>query len=196
MTFSLRSILVVIAVVGVWLGAIMSNSLWCVELAAAATNLMFFLSLALAIWQRTPEQRAFWTGFCVLGLANLVLANYFGAYQQTSYRIASAFAAEQPQPMPNVSWTTAGPAGYVGGSGVVFAPQAVPWSGYGGSTYTPYTVLAAGMPVGPHYAIQAAVAPVLSLILACVGGWVTLWAARNKGATAAGSEPSAKTSTE
>lgn len=183
MTFSLRSILLLIAVVAVWLGALMSGSPAAIELAAVATNLSFFVALAMAIWHRSPEQRAFWTGFCVLGIANLVLANHFAAYQQTGYQLATAIVGEQAS--TSFGWTSYPPLN-VTGSGTLVSQPFINVSGFGGqpgsSTWLPTPTIA---PFGPHEAIRAAFAPIVSLILACAGGWFTFWIARSK------SEPNA-----
>ncbi|WP_254511657.1 hypothetical protein [Anatilimnocola floriformis] len=106
MTFSIRTFLIVIAILACWLGAMVSTSLVIVELVASATLLLMLLALPLAIWEPRAELRAFWTGFFVLSLGSILLSSYLGGYQQTSQAIAVAILG-QPTPVqypqPNFS---------------------------------------------------------------------------------------------
>jgi hypothetical protein len=178
MTFSLRSILFVIAVVGVWLGAILSQSTLAVELAAAATNLFLLLSVALAIWHPQADQRKFWTGFCLLGLGSFVLGHYFSAYETTKIQIANIVASATPQPAysgPPVSGTVPpnyyAPPAYAGGY-ITYNPAYVSSGGAGFSGYVPN--------IQQQQIIFFSVTPIISLLAACAGGWLTLWIARPK----------------
>lgn len=99
MTFSIRTFLVVIAILSVWLGALVSKSPLLVELAAGGTVLLILLSLALAIWEPRPLQRAFWTGFFALAFGNLLYNGFFHSYQQTSNQVAQAIMGNNPQPI-------------------------------------------------------------------------------------------------
>lgn len=98
MTFSIRTFLIVIAVLSVWLGALVSRSPLFVELAAGGTVLLILLSLALAIWEPRPLLRAFWTGFFALGFGNLLYNGVFNSYQQTSNQVAQVIMGNQQQP--------------------------------------------------------------------------------------------------
>lgn len=96
MTFSIRTFLVVIAILSVWLGALVSKSPLLVELAASGTVLLILLSLALAIWEPRPLLRAFWTGFFALAFGNLLYNGFFSSYQQTSSQVAQAIMGTAP----------------------------------------------------------------------------------------------------
>lgn len=96
MTFSIRTFLIVIAVLSVWLGALVSKSPLLVELATSATVLLILLSLALAIWEPRPLQRAFWTGFFALAFGNLIYNGFFNPYQQMSNQVAQAIMGKAP----------------------------------------------------------------------------------------------------
>ena len=98
MTFSIRTFLIVIAILACWLGAMVSSSLVLVELVGSATLLLILLTLPLAIWEPRAELRAFWTGFFVLSFGSFFLSSYAGIYQQTSQAIAIAILSE-PKPV-------------------------------------------------------------------------------------------------
>jgi len=177
MTFSLRSSLVVTSIVACWLGALVSKSPMLMELVASATALLIFLTLAFAIWDSRPEQRAFWTGFFTLAVGNLILAQYFDAYQQTGNEVATRIMGQ-----PNTG--TGGPYTPV--------PSLTP-GGYSGPSVSFYqtppnpmgpTNIAIQMPVnsGDYYqqlnSIRMAVPYLLSLLAGVIGGWSTLWISR------------------
>ena len=118
MTFSIRTFLIVIAVLSVWLGALVSRSPLFVELAAGGTVLLILLSLALAIWEPRPLLRAFWTGFFALAFGNLLYNGFFHSYQRTSNQVAQVI-------MGNYQPPTYGPGPYTPGSmpnGVISFP--------------------------------------------------------------------------
>jgi hypothetical protein len=173
MTFSLRSILLVIAIVGIWLGAILSKSPLAVELATVGTNLFLLVSVALAIWHPQMEQRKFWTGFCLAGLGNFVLAHHFSAYRTSSYVIAAAVLGDpngwQSYP-PQSAMTVWAP------STTFVSPPNAPINSYV-QTYDPY---AAVFYTQSYQAVGAGVVSIFSLLAACIGGWLTLWIAREK----------------
>lgn len=98
MTFSIRTFLVVIAVLSVWLGALVSKSPLLVELAAAGTVLLILLALALAIWEPRPLQRAFWTGFFALAFGSLLYNGFFSSYQKISNQVAQVIMGNYQLP--------------------------------------------------------------------------------------------------
>jgi hypothetical protein len=194
MTFSLRTFLIVIAILACWLGAMVSQLPLFVELVANATALLILLTLALAIWEPRTEWRAFWTGFFVLAFGNMLLTQYFNAYQQTGHEVANLILGV---PQPSAPQTSGfNPPTYL-------PPQPVPpsnllappadarpsleveerfyqppynsgWSSYpatGSYTFTP---------VGSEYyqrhtAIRTAVPNLISLLAGVIGGWLTMW---------------------
>jgi len=111
MNFSIRTGLVIVSIVAVMLGAVVSKSPLMLELVSNLVRLGICLTLALAIWDSVPARRAFWTGFFVLSFGNLILASYFGAYQQSSDELASLIMG-QPQ----------------AGSVFPYNPYASPWA--------------------------------------------------------------------
>jgi hypothetical protein len=202
MTFSIRTCLFVMAVMAVWLGALVSKSPLMVELVTSFSVLLIVVTLPFAIWDRQPEQRAYWTGFFVLGFGNLVLSSYWGGYQRTGYQLAQLVVGAPPA-------QTAGPypPGYPGTyyppaistvpgfspspaisppatteedadtapSVRFYQPAAMPQVVY--TTTSPY---APQMPASQEYyqqqaAIQGAVPTMLSLLVASIGGWLTVW---------------------
>jgi hypothetical protein len=177
MTFSIRSFLLLIALLAFWLGAFVSKSPLMMELATSGTVLLILLTLAFAIWDRRPEQRAFWTGCFVLGFGNLVLASYWGGYQRTSYQVAQLIVGSQPAQSVAVGYTS--PAV---GSGFMMPPPTAPMVTYyqptnSGAIAQSYAIQ---MPVSQEYyqqqeAIRGAVPTLLSLMFAGLGGWMTVW---------------------
>lgn len=178
MTFSIRTFFVAIAIVAVWLGALVSKSPVLIEVVANLTGLMILLTLAWAIWEQRPEQRAFWTGFFVLAFGNLVLSSYLSTYQRTGYQVANLIVGQPPQQMVNapygLQWFPA-----MAPSGTAYP---MPVTNYTG-TYS-YTLTGA---VGPNPdlqqqvdAIRTAVPMMASLFVGVVGGWLTLWIWRRR----------------
>jgi hypothetical protein len=191
MTFSLRTFLIVIAILAGWLGAMVSHSPLLVELVANATSLLILLTLALAIWEPRTEWRAFWTGFFVLAFGNLLLSQYFNAYQQTGHEVANLILG---LPQPSVPLTPGSPTYFppqpVSPSNLLAPPaDARPsleveerfyqppygggWNSYPAGSYT-------FSPVGSEYyqrqtAIRTAVPNLISLLAGVIGGWITMW---------------------
>jgi hypothetical protein len=177
MTFSIRSFLIVIAILACWLGALVSKSPLMIELVANTTALLILLTLAFAIWDRRPEQRAFWTGCFVLGFGSLMLTHYSSGYQRTSYRIASLIlgdpTAQTTTPFPNYGPNAPMPAPSVS----FYQPPNGP-----GPFTTTYAIQIPANPNQDYYqqqeAIRAAVPTLFSLLVAGIGGWMTLWISR------------------
>jgi hypothetical protein len=229
MTFSIRTFLIAIAVVSVWLGALVSKSPLLIELAASATVLLILLTLPLAIWDHRPLLRAFWTGCFVLGFGNLLYCSFFSAYQQTSNQMAGLIMGDQPQPSYRAApygYPTTRPLISPPSSQVSFyaaeeseadsaptlesptndvpanptAPDPPPPFAQG-TTYIPASTLppnsypiqmpsyAAPQPYNGNYyeqreAIRSAFPSLMSLLVGCLGGCVTMWiAARRKEAS-------------
>jgi hypothetical protein len=93
MTFSIRTILIVMALVALWLGALVSKSSLAIELVSNFTALLILLTLPLAIWDPRPGMRPFWTGFFVLAVGNHLLSNYF-AHQRLNHYFAELISGE------------------------------------------------------------------------------------------------------
>lgn len=181
MTFSIRTFFVAIATVAVWLGALVSRSPLLIEIVANLTGLMILLTLAWAIWERRPEQRAFWTGFFILAFGNLVLSSYLSTYQRTGYQVANLIVGQPAQQVVNapygLQWTPTTTANNV--------TLSAPLTNYTG-TYS-YTLVASGAQ-SPDVqqqveAIRTAVPMLASLLAGVVGGWLTLliWRRRSDG---------------
>jgi hypothetical protein len=180
MTFSLRTSLIVTSILACWLGALVSKSATLVELVACATALLIFLTLAFAIWDSRPDQRAFWTGFFVLAFGNLLLAHYFNAYQQTGNEVATRIMG--PPNAPNYGpMPTFAPAPMLGPG--AYSPPVT-------SFYQPpdpataSITYAVQLPANPNdyyqqlNSIRMAVPNLLSLLAGVIGGWLTLWISR------------------
>lgn len=178
MTFSIRTFLVAIALVAVWLGALVSKSPLLIEIVANLTGLMVLLTLAWAIWERRPEQRAFWTGFFILAFGNLVLSSYLSTYQRTGYQVANLIVGQPAQQVVNtpygLQWIPAAT-----NSNVALPGPLINYTG----TYS-YT-LAGAVGSSPDIqqqveAIRTAVPMLASLLAGAVGGWLTLWIWRRR----------------
>jgi hypothetical protein len=178
MTFSIRTFFVAIAVIAIWLGALVSKSPLLIEIVANLTGLMILLTLAWAIWERRPEQRAFWTGFFVLAFGNLVLSSYLSTYQRTGYQVANLIVGQPAQQVVNtpygLQWFPATTTNNVA--------LPAPLTNYTGK----YSYTLAGA-VGPNpdiqqqvEAIRSAVPMMASLLVGVVGGWLTLWIWRRR----------------
>lgn len=178
MTFSIRTFLVVTAILAAWLGALVSNSQLAVELVGNLTALLIVLTLAFAIWDRRPEQRAFWTGFFLLGIANLVIGHYYSGYQWTTAKVATLFLGE-PNPSQVAGFWTGGP-GPAGPYAPVYAGTTTSYYG----APVPVYVSPSGPPTVNYYiqqrAISVAVPSLMSLVVGCLGGFLTLWIWRQK----------------
>jgi hypothetical protein len=198
MTFSIRTFLIVIALFACWLGALVSHVPLLVELVASATALLILLTLPLAIWDPRAEQRAYWTGFFVLALGNMLLTQYFNAYQQTGSAVATLILGA-PQ-MQTPGYSPAPPTYFPPTNPGNTAPQSITpadappslereerfyqpaidpygWSNPSGSYIY--------QPVGNayyqrHAAIRTAVPNLFSLLAGVIGGWLTQWIYRQK----------------
>ena len=179
MTFSIRTFLIAVAIVAIWLGALVSKTPLVIEIVTNATGLMILLILAFAIWERRPEQRAFWTGFFVLAFGNLVLAYCLTTYQRTGVQVAQLIVG---QPAPQVAGNTPYglqwmPATTSGPVNVAFPP-----TNYAGSVT--YTLSGAVGPTPDYFqqveAIRSAVPMMASLLVGVIGGWLTLWIYRRR----------------
>lgn len=192
MTFSLRTFLIVIAILACWLGAMVSQVPLLVELVASATSLLILLTLALAIWEPRAEWRAFWTGFFVLAFGNLLLTHYFNAYQQTGHEVANLIlGAPKPIGLPTPSFNppTYFPPQQVTPPNVAPPADARPsleveerfyqppynsgWSSYPAGSYS-YNLVGSEY-YQRHTAIRTAVPNLISLLAGFIGGWLTMW---------------------
>jgi hypothetical protein len=184
MTFSLRTSLIVTSILACWLGALVSKSPMLMELVASATALLILLTLAFAIWDSRPEQRAFWTGFFVLAFGNLILAHYFEAYQQTGNELATRIlgppnaAVYTPSYMPPPSLSPA-PFGPPNPNTSYYQPLNPPPINPANPTF----VMQVSTNTSANYyqqfnAIRMAVPSLLSLVAGVIGGWLTLWISR------------------
>jgi hypothetical protein len=95
MTFSLRTILLVTAVVATLLGAFVSRSPLFLEITALLIYLGVAVSLPLAIWHPSPAQRAFWTGFFVVGATCFFATRYYAASLTMTEELTKAFMGSQ-----------------------------------------------------------------------------------------------------
>jgi hypothetical protein len=204
MTFSIRTCLIVMAVMAVWLGALVSKSPLMVELVTSFSVLLIVLTLAFAIWDQRPEQRAYWTGFFVLGFGNLILSSYWGGYQRTGVEVAqlvvgapptqttgpyptaypgtyypapvtTVVPAISPSPVINPPATTEEEADTT--PSVRFYQPPMPQVAYTTTWASPYVpqVPASLVYHQQQAAIQGAVPTMMSLLMASIGGWLTVW---------------------
>jgi hypothetical protein len=95
MTFSLRTILLVTAVVATLLGAFVSRSPLFLEITALLIYLGVAVSLPLAIWHPSPAQRAFWTGFFVVGATCFFATRYYAASRTMTEELTKVFMGSQ-----------------------------------------------------------------------------------------------------
>jgi hypothetical protein len=172
MNFSLRTALLVTAIVATLLGAVVSKSPLFLELVSTAICLGIALTLPLAIWDPQAPRRAFWTGFFTLGFASLLMNYYFNGYQQSSSQLASLMVGQ-----PTGVVTSGGP----------YNPQTMTFfqsGGYGnpGPTSPTYFITSPNaMPTigsSKYYeqlnALRTGLPSMFSLLAAAIGGWITL----------------------
>ncbi len=201
MTFSLRTFLIVIAILACWLGAMVSQLPPLMELVATATALLILLTLPFAIWDPRAEQRAYWTGFFVLAAGNLLLTQYFNAYQQTGTAVATLILGAPQQQTPNFyppallqlpppgTYTppTTAPADAppsLESESRFYQPGFDPYNP-NGSAWSYPTGSYIYNPLGNAYyqrlsAIRTAVPYFFSLLAGVFGGWLTQWMYRQK----------------
>ncbi len=179
MTFSLRTFLIVVAALGIWLGALFSGVPLLLELVGYASSLFILLTLPLAIWESRPSRRAFWTGFFVLAVGSYLLSHYFHTLDQTTNQITTLIVPGQA----NAGWTSYPPLSLnpYGPSVSISAPTLVPSNpanGYPGASSLPYSAF--GNTYEQYSVVRFAVPIFLSLLAGGVGGAVTLWISRPK----------------
>jgi hypothetical protein len=194
MNFSLRTALLVTAIVALLLGAVVSKSPLFLELVSTAICLGIALTLPLAIWDHLPARRAFWTGFFTLGFASLLMSYYFHGYQQSSSQLATLMVGKPAGVTPGAPYNPQAMSFFQSGgyanpgpsstTYVITSPNAMPT--IGSSTY--YEQL---------NALRAALPSMFSLLAAAVGGWITLlvWRGRASEQPAPQPEPPASSST-
>lgn len=73
MTFSLRTTLIGIAYVALWLGAVSTGNTVMIEFMVCVSVWVLFLALPMAIWDSNVERRPFWGGFFAVGIANVLM---------------------------------------------------------------------------------------------------------------------------
>ncbi|QDU25152.1 hypothetical protein ETAA8_02140 [Anatilimnocola aggregata] len=210
MNFSIRTGLIAVSIVAVLLGAIVSKSPLVMELATNLVLLGICLTLALAIWDREPLRRAFWTGFFVLGFGNVVLASYFNAYQQSTSELSTLLMGQPqpggpavsyprtriipsssfkppvteylteevyeptltpPQPVPTTTAPNSAPSFAMPPSNFPPPPMATPY--YSSDYYLQFEAIRSSLPV------------MFSLLVAGIGGWVTMWISHQRSTSAA-----------
>jgi hypothetical protein len=190
MNFSLRTALLVTAIVALLLGAVVSKSPLFLELVSTAICLGIALTLPLAIWDHLPARRAFWTGFFALGLASLLMNFYFAAYEQSSSALANVvmeFSSGYMPPEPE------------GPRMMTFYQRS-----QGGLVYPRFPITS--RPVPPNstpdnyeqfLALCITFPRMFSLLAAAIGGWITLlvWRGRASEQPAPQPEPPASSST-
>jgi hypothetical protein len=160
MTFSMRSFLIVIAFVGVWLGVLVSKSTVAIEVASYLTALLILLTLPLAIWDPRPDMRPFWTGFFVLAAGNYALGSHFSTHQQLNHYLAEGFSGQIPAQNSMIVWDSAV---LMRGRPVFLSSMAD-----GSNSTTLYGSIWNAVPV------------LLSIITGGLGGWIILWISRRK----------------
>jgi hypothetical protein len=98
MRFSLRTLLFVIVVVAVWLGALFARSTLFVQLVSSATELLILVALPLAIWDSRPAHRAFWSGFFVVGVGYFLAGYCFNLHENLQIQVAELIVPPPPDP--------------------------------------------------------------------------------------------------
>lgn len=174
MNFSLRTALLSTAIVATLLGAIVSKSPLFLESVATLIYLGIALTLPLAIWDPLPRRRAFWTGFFVLGLASVLMANQLGSYQQASTNLASLIVPVFPVNVNfgnSVNVTAQSFTFYTGTT--VAAPQYPLTSVYGNTNPAAVWSTNSTQAAEQYQAIRSTLPTIFSLVAAVIGGWLT-----------------------
>jgi hypothetical protein len=159
MTFTIRSFLIMTAFVAAWLGVLVSKSATAIEIASYISALLILLTLPMAIWDSRRDMRPFWTGFFVLSAGTYILNSHFSAQQQVNHYLAEVFSG---QSVSSTGKTVLWDSTIMMSGRSAFAPRV--FNSAGASTL--------------YGAIWDAIPILSSFIMGSLGGWVTLWVAR------------------
>jgi hypothetical protein len=118
-TFSLRTALVGVAVVAVWLAALLSGSELFVAAVSSLALVSIFLALALAIWEPRAEALAFWSGYFVVSVGLLLIGSFTvgsatWAYRSIRDEMADVLHLQRPRPESSKEFVPAPPSMYSG----------------------------------------------------------------------------------
>jgi hypothetical protein len=173
MTFSLRTFLIVIGILAVWLAALFAKSPLLLEIVGYATALFVLMSLAFAIWDQRPRHRAFWTGFFVVGVGNSLAGECFnlevGLRTELSDAILTPRDGSKWAPVTAPTNPFAAPVPVYPGPGFPSLP-----SGSGPSPTVPSMYYKGEQ----RHAIYEALLLFFSLLAAMLGGAGTYWIER------------------
>jgi hypothetical protein len=180
MKFSMRTILALVTLVAVFLGAFFSRSELIISFAIMIGVAIILLSLALGITEANPVRRTFWIGFFVLSLGTLIVSSYLPTYNQlaeaivlpmrrTGERTGELFplpivSPPYSVPSPNL------PANFVQPPPTYYQPPAQ--SGLP-PTFAPIATYV--MNSGELYALNYQIHIMFALFSGLVGGTTTVW---------------------
>jgi hypothetical protein len=89
MTFSLRFLLVVVAIVACWLGALISQQAVIIELTSYATAFVAMLAIPIAFWDPRLERRLFCRGFLIFAVGTFLLGILLSAFDNLGILVAA-----------------------------------------------------------------------------------------------------------
>lgn len=155
MAFSLRTVLLAIAISSLWLGAVVTRSPVLLELASVSSLLLLFLAIPLSFYDH-ENRKPFWAGFAAIGLGLMLAATFFDLPLHKTSNAITGFAMSIPGvgDIPDSTTTAVVPVSYIAENGGVTTP-----------TMSPVTTK-----ISIHDAISRTVPFLLILSFATVGG--------------------------
>ncbi|MEM9512997.1 MAG: hypothetical protein AAF978_10020, partial [Cyanobacteria bacterium P01_E01_bin.48] len=155
MAFSLRTVLLAIAISSLWLGAVVTRSPVLLELASVSSLLLLFLAIPLSFYDH-ENRKPFWAGFAAIGLGLMLAATFFDLPLHKTSSAITEFAMSIPGVgnIPDSTTTNVVPVSYIGENGGVTTP-----------TMSPMTTT-----ISIHDAINRTVPFLLIMMFATFGG--------------------------
>ena len=165
MAFSLRTLLLSIAISSLWLGAVVARSAVLLEVASVSSLLLLFLAIPLCFYD-DENRRPFWAGFAAIGLGLMLAATFFDLPLHKTSNAITGFAMSLPgvSDIPDSTTTEVVPVSYIADNGGITKP-----------TMSPLTTK-----ISIHDAISRTVPFLLILMFATVGGLFVQYTAKNR----------------
>ena len=165
MAFSLRTVLLAIAISSLWLGAVVTRSPVMLELASVSSLLILFLAIPLSFYDH-ENRKPFWAGFAAIGLGLMLAATFFDLPLHKTSNAITGIVMSIPgvDDIPDSKTTDVIPVSYIAENGGVSTP-----------TMSPVTTK-----ISIHDAISRTVPFLLILTFATLGGLFVKYAASQR----------------
>ncbi|MEM9410247.1 MAG: hypothetical protein AAGA30_03985 [Planctomycetota bacterium] len=90
MKFSVKVGLLSFLICGVWMSAIASRNPIALEIASLSTVLLCSLAIPLSFINTNKSRRAFWAGFCSVGLSYYIVTSFYMPVENTNAALAES----------------------------------------------------------------------------------------------------------